>query len=131
MSQENVEALRLVYEESGRGIFRPRFDMYDRDRQWGWSEEVPEGSRSEPRPKSERCRQWLSSWRDWHTEAEECIPSGEFVVVLTRYTGRGKESGVDVDVQGAHVWQMRAGRAVWLEIFSSREKALEAAGLRA
>src|SRR5215207_11751283 len=72
-----------------------------------------------PRPKSEPCRQWLSSWRDWHTEAEECIPSGEFVVVLTRYTGRGKESGVDVDVQGAHVWQMRAGRAVRLEIFSS------------
>ncbi len=51
-------------------------------------------------------------------------------MVLCRYTGRGKGSGVDVDVQGAHVWKMRDGKVVRLEIFSNREKALEAAGLR-
>jgi ketosteroid isomerase-like protein len=63
-------------------------------------------------------------------EVEEYISAGEFVVVLCRYTGRGKASGVDVDVRGAHVWKMRDGKAVRLEVFSSREKALEAAGLR-
>ncbi len=73
---------------------------------------------------------WLSSWRDWQVEAEEYITNGEFVVAFVRYTGSGKESGVDVDVQGAHVWRMRAGRVVRLEIFSSREKSLQAAGLR-
>jgi ketosteroid isomerase-like protein len=54
---------------------------------------------------------------------------GRVVVVLTRYLGRGKESGVEVDSRGARLWRMRNGKAVRLEIFSSRERALDAAGL--
>ena len=50
-------------------------------------------------------------------------------MVLTRYTGRGKESGVTVDTRGAHVWKLRDGKAVRLEVFSSRARALAAAGL--
>jgi uncharacterized protein len=132
MSGENVEALRSVYEEWGRGNFRPRLDIYERDMEWGWSGEFPDlgGVVREPELRSERLRRWLGSWEEWRVEAEEYITSGEFVVVLTRYTGRGKESGVDVDVRGAHVWKMRDGKAVRLEVISSREKALEAAGLR-
>ncbi len=42
MSQKDVEALHTVYEEWGRGNFRPRFDIYDRDMEWGWSEEFPD-----------------------------------------------------------------------------------------
>ena len=57
------------------------------------------------------------------------MASGDVVVVLCRYTGRGKESGVDVDTQGAHLWTMRDGTAIRLEVFSTRERALEAAGL--
>ena len=131
MSQGNVDALRPVYEEWGRGNFRPQFDVYDRDMEWGWSEEFPDlgGVARDPEPRSGRLMRWLSSWKDWRIEAEEYITSGDFVVVLARYTGSGKESGVDVDVQGAHLWKMRDGKAVRLEIFSSREKALEAAGL--
>ena len=132
MSQENVDALRPVYEEWRRGNFRPRFDIYDRDMEWGWSEEFPDsgGVSRDPQLRSERLMRWLSSWRDWQVEAEEYITRGEFVVAFVRYTGSGKESRVDVDVQGAHVWKMRDGKVVRLEIFSSREKALEAAGLR-
>ena len=49
--------------------------------------------------------------------------------MLTRYTGRGKGSQVEVDSLGAHLWTLRDGMAVRLEVFSSREKALAAAGL--
>jgi ketosteroid isomerase-like protein len=73
--------------------------------------------------------EWLSQWEDWRVEAEEYIPAGEFVVVLCRYTGRGKESGAAVDTTGAHLWTMRAGKPIRLEVFSSRTKALETAGL--
>jgi uncharacterized protein len=132
MSQENVEALRPVYEEWGRGNFSPRFEVYAPDMEWGWSAEFPDqaGVARDPELRSERLRRWLDSWEGWRVEAEEYISAGEFVVVLCRYTGRGKGSGVDVDVQGAHVWKMRDGKVVRLEIFSNREKALEAAGLR-
>ncbi len=51
------------------------------------------------------------------------------MVVLARYTGRGKGSGVDVDTEGAHVWTLRDGKAVRLEIFADRARALQAVGL--
>jgi hypothetical protein len=60
---------------------------------------------------------------------EDFIASGEHVVVLCRYTGRGQGSDVDVDTHGAHLWTFREGTAIRLEIFSSRERALGAVGL--
>ena len=131
MSKENVDALRPVYKEWGRGNFRPSAYPYGPDLEWGWSEEFPDihGVFRDAEPRSSRMLEWLSQWEDWRVEAEEYIPTGEFVVVLCRYTGRGKESGAAVDTTGAHLWTMRAGRPVRLEVFSSRMKALEAAGL--
>jgi ketosteroid isomerase-like protein len=132
MSEENVDALRPVYEEWGRGNFRPSSDAYGPDLEWGWSDEFPDshGVFRDPERRSSRMLEWLSQWEDWRVEAEEYISAGKSVVVLCRYTGRGKESGVAVNTTGAHLWTMRGGRPVRLEIFSSREKALEAAGLR-
>jgi ketosteroid isomerase-like protein len=136
MAQENVanvEALRPVYEEWSRGNWQPRFDVYDPEMEWGWSEEFPEfdGVSRDPEVSSRRLRDWLSPWQDWRCEAEEFVAAGDCVVVLTRYSGRGKESGVDVESQGAHLWTMREGRAIRLEVFSSRAKALEMARRRA
>lgn len=127
----NVEALRPVYEEWARGNWRPRFDVYAEDMEWGWSDEFPglAGVSRDPEVRSRRLREWLSPWEDWRCEAEEFIASGDFVVVLTRYTGRGKGSQVAVDTQGAHVWTLRDGRVIRLEVFSSRERALAAAGI--
>ena len=131
LRKTNVEALRPVYEEWGRGNWRPRFEVYAPDWEWGWSNEFPDRgvSRDTPEEGSRRLREWLSRWKDWRCEAEEFIAEGDFVVVLTRYTGHGKESDVAVDTRGAHLWTMRDGRAIRLEVFSSRSKALEAAGL--
>jgi uncharacterized protein len=120
-----------VYAEWGRRNWRPRFDVYADEMEWGWSDEFPglAGVHHDPALRSERLREWLSPWEDWRCEAEDYVPAGEFVVVLCRYSGRGKESGVEVDARGAHVWTMRDGKAVRIEVFSSRRKAFEAAGL--
>ena len=129
---DDVAGLRQVYAEWGRGNFRPRFDVYADDMVWGWSEEFPglRGVSSDtPEEGSRRLREWLSQWKDWRCEAEEFIATGDFVVVLARYTGHGKESDVAVDSRGAHLWTMRDGKAIRLEVFSSRSKALEAARL--
>lgn len=117
-----------MYAEWGRGNFRPRFDVYadDLDWKWGWSEEFPglEGVSHDPHRRSKRLREFLSQWEDWSCEAEDYVQAGEFVVVLCRYRGPGKESGVEVDTRGAHLWTMRDGKAVRLEVFSSSRRAL-------
>ena len=131
MSQENVEKLRTVYAEWSKGNFRPVTDLYGPDMEWGWSEEFPGlgGVVRESGARSERMVRWLSSWEKWRVEPEDFLKSGDHVVVLCRYTGRGKGSGVDVDTHGAHLWTFREGEAIRLEVFSSRERALEAAGV--
>jgi ketosteroid isomerase-like protein len=126
----DVEALRRVYAEWGRGNFRPRPDVYADDMEWGWSDEFPglERVSHDPSLRSRRLREFLSQWEDWRCEAEDYVQDGEFVVVLCRYRGRGKESGVEVDTRGAHLWTMRDGKVVRLEVFSSRRRALEVIG---
>jgi uncharacterized protein len=130
-ARANIEALRPLYEEWSKGNWSPRFDVYASDFEWGWSEEFPGLGRPsrDLETKSQRLREWLSPWQDWRCQAEDYVATGEVVVVLCRYTGRGKESGVEVDSQGAHLWTMRSGKAIRLEVFSSRQKALAVAGL--
>jgi ketosteroid isomerase-like protein len=131
MPQKDVDAIRHVYAEWGRGNWRPTFDVYGSEMEWGWSDEFPGlgGVYRDPEQRNERLHEWLSPWEDWRCEAEEYVVHGDHVVVLTRYRGRGKGSGATVDTKGAHVWTMQAGKAVRLEVFTSRARALAAIGL--
>jgi ketosteroid isomerase-like protein len=132
MAEEDIDALRTVYDEWSEGNFRPVSDAYGPDLEWGFSDEFLDlgGVEREPEPTSDRMLAFLSQWDDWRCEAEEFIPAGESVVVLCRYMGRGKGSGVGIDTRGAHVWRISNGRATRLEVFSDRAKALESAGVR-
>jgi ketosteroid isomerase-like protein len=131
MASDNVRLLDTVYEHWSRGDWTPRFEVYAPDFEWGWSEEFPDlgGVVSEDAATSDRLRQWLSGWEDWRVEAERFVASGDVVVAMTRYRGRGKTSGAAVDAEGAHLWTFRDGKVVRLVVYSSRDAALRAAGL--
>jgi hypothetical protein len=46
---------------------------------------------------AEARREWLSAWEDFRAEAEEYRElDGERVLVLTRHSGRGKMSGLEI-----------------------------------
>jgi ketosteroid isomerase-like protein len=131
MSGENLEAVRRVYAEWGRGNFRPRFDFYDDDMEWGWSDEFPglAGVYRDPAERNARLAEWLSPWEHWVCEAEDYVVHGDHVVALCRYHGRGKGSGAAVDTRGAHLWTLRDGKCIRLEVFADRQRALAAVGL--
>lgn len=82
MASGNVDLIRPIYEEWGRGNWRQHFDVYHPRMEWGWSDEFP------------------------------------------GYHGRGRGSGVEIHQQGAHVFRLRDGKVVRLEIFASRERAI-------
>jgi hypothetical protein len=52
--------------------------------------------------------------------------------VAVRISGRGKRSGVEIEIDMPlwQVWTLRDGKAVRWRIFRSKQEALEAAGLR-
>ena len=127
MPAGNAELLAPIYEEWGRGNWRPRFELYHPDMEWGWSDEFPGlgGVHKDARNPNPRLLAWLSEWEDWRAQAEEYLELGDHVVVLASYHGRGRGSGVEIHQEGAHVFELRDGKIVRLEIFASREKAIE------
>jgi ketosteroid isomerase-like protein len=127
MPPGNADLIRPIYDEWGRGNWRPRFEVYHPRMEWGWSDEFPDiaGVYEDDRTPNPRLLTWLSEWEDWRAQATEYIEIGDHVVVLACYIGRGRGSGVEIRQDGAHVFKLRDGKVVRLEIFASRKKALE------
>jgi uncharacterized protein len=131
MAPGNADLIRPIYEAWSRGNWRPRFEVYDEHMEWGWSDEFPDldGVFEDRRDPNPRLQSWLGEWDRWRVEAEEYVELGDHVVVLASYHGRGKASGVEVHQQGAHVFELRDGKVVRLEIFADRDKAIESVGM--
>lgn len=72
---------------------------------------------------------WASAWEEWGWRIEEARGQDDLVVTRTWLTGRGRESGLVLDMQIGQVWSFRDGRVIRYEAFPSWGEALEAAGL--
>lgn len=121
----DLETLRALYEEWGRGDLS-RTDIFDPDVESGgfglWAEGT--GTVSGFEALSSMMRDWLAAWeRPLKVEAEEFIESGDRILVLIRWHGRGKGSGVEMEARGAHVWTFRDGRAVGFYVYRDRDEA--------
>jgi ketosteroid isomerase-like protein len=69
-------------------------------------------------------RGWLGAWeRPLTIDAEEVIESGDRILVLIRWKGRGKGSGVEMEAEGAHLWTFRDGLVVKYEVYRDRHEA--------
>ncbi len=125
MSKENVELVRRIYgawdrEESARDFIAADVEYVNP------SYAVEPGTR--------RGRKSFSAVRDtfgdFKPRVERFIDAGDDkVVVLARYTGTGRGSGVPVAGEHGYVWTVRDGVAVRFRWFESHREALEAAGL--
>lgn len=60
---------------------------------------------------------------------EEFIDAGDgAVVVVLHFVGRGRESGIPIDELLCHVWRVRDGKGVRLQVYGDRDEALRSAG---
>ena len=125
MAPSNADLIRPIYEEWGRGNWKPNFDVYHPRMHWGWSDEFPGlggvyEDRDDPNP---RLRAWLSEWELWRAEADEIIEHGD-QVLGARQLLRHRQGQRRGDPQlGAHLFDLEDGRVVRLEIFATRERA--------
>jgi ketosteroid isomerase-like protein len=81
----------------------------------------------------EGIRRYLASiyaaFAEYRAEAEQLIEAGERVVVLAIERARGKHSGAPVEIRHtAHIWTLRDGKAVRLDVNWNRERALQDVG---
>lgn len=78
-------------------------------------------------------RAWIGAWREIRFHAEEYRElDDERVLVLVRFSGRGRTSGLDLDqmqATGANVFHVREGKVTRLVLYLDRDRALADLGL--
>lgn len=63
-------------------------------------------------------------WDEWQLRAERFLVTGDQVVVLVRVIAQGNLSGVRLDRETAHIWDITDDRVTRCEVFLDRSKAL-------
>jgi ketosteroid isomerase-like protein len=130
MSQENVEAVRAVYDEWGKGNFRASEDLLDPHVLFILSPGFPEaGTYLGTERMAEYTRNFLAAWENITITADEFIEAGDSVVVAVHQRGEGRESGTLTELRYFQVWTFRGREVTRIENVRSRTEALEAVGL--
>jgi ketosteroid isomerase-like protein len=63
-------------------------------------------------------------WDEWRLMAERFFVAGEQVVVLVHVVAQGHTSGVRLDRETAHIWDIAGDRVTRCEVFLDRSEAL-------
>ena len=128
----NVELLRSVLVNAYADP-EAYFDLLDPDVEWDVRDTVSPEAGVYHGPEDVRAlyRRWASAFSDWSFEVDRLIDAGDSVVAFVTEHGHGRGSGVEVEMRRANVTTFRDGRIVRFRSFSSREAALEFAGLEA
>jgi ketosteroid isomerase-like protein len=135
VSQDNVEALRWLYEQFAQGNFWAARDVLDPEIEWEWSASMMDvvGGRRTRYTGLEgvewALRDWLKAWDWFWVEAEELLPAGDKVLASIRRHGRAKGSQLELESQAFDVWTMKNGKAIHYKTYDDRQEALDAVGL--
>lgn len=126
MTTENEELVRSIYAEWARGDFSslhwaaPDFELVLADGPSPGSWRGAEASRA--------WGEQLRTWEDFRAAAEEVRAiDDERVLVLTRNTGRGRTSGVELgemQTRGANIIHVRDGKVTRLVAYFDRDQAV-------
>ena len=125
----NLDLVRSIYAAHERGDYshadwaHPEIEFVQADGPHPGSQmQMPEGARD-----------WLRTWEDFRTEAEDYRElDAERVLVLTRRSGRGKRSGIELSelgARGANLLHIRDGKVTRWVTYFDRDHALADLGL--
>jgi ketosteroid isomerase-like protein len=130
VSQENVEIVRGAYTVPFGGeewlakvqeIVDPECEIEDRT-----LPEVAPGLRG-PTAARAVAAQMLGAFDDVDYTVQDLVDLDDRVLVRVRGSGRGKGSGIRIDGILGHLWTLRAGRVVRLDVYATWQEAVEAA----
>jgi ketosteroid isomerase-like protein len=130
VSAADVELVQTIYErfragddEGALALLDPEIEVHDR----------PEA----PDPQVHRGHEGVvaalnesrAAFEGLDLVPEEFLDPGDQVIVVFRFQGTGRASGIPIEERLCHLWTIRDGKAVRMEVHSRREDALGAAGV--
>lgn len=132
MSEKNVEIVRKAFAAFDRGDTEAILRLCDEDIVITQPPELPDASPEQHGHSGvlEAFAIWPEQWDDYRSEILKiaAAPRGK-VFVTTRTRGRGKQSGIEVDMEFSFVFTVRDAKISKVQGFVQEDQALEAAGL--
>jgi ketosteroid isomerase-like protein len=135
---ENLDLVRSIYAEWERGDFSsrspaPASEWAHPDIEYVIVDGPTPGRWRGLGAMTERWRDFLSAWEDFHGEADEYRKvDDERVLVIAHFRGRGKTSGLNLGemrAKGAHVFHVHDGKVTALVLYLDSDRALADLGL--
>jgi len=110
----NLNSVRGVYDAFAKGDIPAVLDFLSPDIEWTEAEGFPYGGTyTGPNAVLEGVFMRLGAeWDGFSAVPDEFIDGGDAVVALGKYGGTYKATGKSLQVNFAHVWKVREGKAV-------------------
>ena len=125
----NLDLMRSIYAAIGRGDYSSA-EWADPKIEYVVADGPDPGSRTGLTGMAAQLRTFLSAWEGFRAEAEEYRElDAERVLVLTRLSGRGKTSGVQIGDRGAELFDIHGGKVTRIVVYFDRDRALADLGL--
>lgn len=133
MAAADVEVVRSLLDAVNRGEFERAGAMLAEDAALHQAPEQPDGDVFRGKREFERAvADWLSGFEPgFKYGIQEVVDAGERVLARVTLRGRGRASGVDVELEVFHVYELRDGKIRVCRVFFGEAEAERAAGLQA
>ena len=134
MASDNVELVRAVYEPWSRGDWFGSGAWANPDIEYAMADGPNPGTWTGVRAMTEAWRETISPFSEFRVEVEDVRElDDERVLVLTRNTGKGRSSGLELGqmaTRGANVLHFRDGKVTRLVAYFNRDQAFADLGLQ-
>jgi uncharacterized protein len=132
MSQENVDLIRAIYDGFAAGDVPGIVALMSPDMVWNEAENFPYADGNPYRGPNAILggvfARLGSEWDGFAAVPEEFLDAGDNVVVLGRYRGTFKATGLAMDAQLAHVWRVADGKATAFQQYTDTLQAARVTG---
>ena len=127
MGEQSVEVVKGMYEAFGRGDVSAVLGAMADDIEWYEADGMPYGGLHHgPEAVAQKVfGPQIEDVPDFAVTPEEFVVSGDTVAVVARYTGSGKSTGKQLDLQVVHIFDVRDGMIARFRQFVDTAKYLE------
>ena len=125
----SAAVIREVFEAFNRDDFDAALSRVHEDVDWGHPPDMPDVSEAwrNRDQMSAGIARFMGAWEQLQIGLEVLDDAGDRVVVDTRWVGRSRGTGIEVDQHFAQIYELRDGKIARVRQFRTRGEALAAA----
>jgi ketosteroid isomerase-like protein len=129
MMSANLDLVRSIHASIGRGDYSSA-EWADGEIEYVHADGPEPGSVTGRDGLVRAMRNLFGAFEDFRVEAEDCRElDAQRVLALTKASGRGKTSGLDIGQKGAEVFEICNGKVTRIVTYNDRDRALADLGL--